>query len=151
MFYRVSSVHPKAESYLIFFPVSLYFIFFFLLWFVVFRSTRVGSSILPYLCWYLCWLLFYVTFLATDIHLPATQLQLAICLIVGVLVFSGCHTYFVLFVFPHFGSTFTYMCSARSWYLFYERNYLYWNLAYTWDSYVWQCVMFLLLGGRSGF
>lgn len=153
----------------------LFFFFFFAClpfgWFLV-LCTRVGPAFLPYLRWYFSAVPFVLCYIPFP---PSLSHSLFPCLRCGwqfvwlfeclyfPLLFrlcvqklheerrvergTGCCIYFV---------------STCSWYLFYESNYLYWNMAYTWDSCValrhisiyyfwracaeiWRCCQFLMV------
>lgn len=115
-------------------------------WFLV-LCTRVGPAFLPYLRWYFS----AVPFVLCYIPFPPPSLSLSFPASAAAGNLFDCSSACISLYF------FGYVCRSRterdgqtergtgwciyfvstcSWYLFYESNYLYWDMAYTWDSCV---------------
>lgn len=148
---RRGSGFRRSTKFLLFsFRVLFLFFFFFFcmpsFWLVSCIVYTSGPSIftlftLIFLCRAFCFMLHSVppSLSLSPSLLP--PLRLAICLIVRVLVFP--FTFSVMCAEAAWRETgrqragrCIYFVSTCSWYLFYESNYLYWNMAYTWDSCV---------------
>lgn len=112
-------------------------------WFLV-LCTRVGPAFLPYLRWYFSAVPFVLCYIPFP---PLASFSFPASAAAGNL-FDCSSACISLYFFGYVCRSRTerdgqtkretgwciYFVSTCSWYLFYESNYLYWNMAYTWDS-----------------